>query len=172
MRSLPCITRLIASLSLTLLRKYLGAEYKEKYRSLCLDRNGSKSKTAVLAEICSFMDMVPPFRELATKSMGSMIEIQKAQLYELGESLRWPVGTLPECQRNLMDLGSLLCTVQSLRGSRASSRLCLRTNLSRNGMMQIQPCALPSTTCATYPRPGSPCSRGKFTTCQWETSLI
>jgi hypothetical protein len=31
------------------------------------------------------MDMVPPFRELATKSMGSMIEVQKGQLFELGE---------------------------------------------------------------------------------------
>ena len=27
--------------------------------------------------------MVPPFRELATKSMGSMLELQKSQLFEL-----------------------------------------------------------------------------------------
>jgi hypothetical protein len=61
-----------------------GAEYMGKFRRLNLDKN-TKSKTRLLGEICSFMDMVPPFRDLATKSMGSMIEVQKGQLFELGE---------------------------------------------------------------------------------------
>ncbi len=56
-----------------------------KFRRLNLDKNTQKSKTRLLGEICSFMDMVPPFRDLATKSMGSMIEVQKGQLFELGE---------------------------------------------------------------------------------------
>jgi hypothetical protein len=56
-----------------------------KFRRLNLDKNIQKSKTRLLGEICSFMDMVPPFRDLATKSMGSMIEMQKGQLFELGE---------------------------------------------------------------------------------------
>lgn len=58
-----------------------------KFRRLNLENNIQKSKTKLLGEICSFLDMVPPFRELATKSMGSMIEMQKGQLFELGESL-------------------------------------------------------------------------------------
>ena len=33
--------------------------------------------------MCTFVDMVPPFRELANKSMGSMLEAQKCQLFEL-----------------------------------------------------------------------------------------
>ena len=66
----------------------IGAEYKSKFRSLHSDvsvENGQKSKTMLLGDICSFLDMVPPFRDLATKSMGAMIELQKGQLYELGE---------------------------------------------------------------------------------------
>lgn len=62
----------------------LGAEYKVKFRNLTLDESSDhKRKTRLLGEICSFLDMVPPFRDLATKAMGSMIEIQKGQLYEL-----------------------------------------------------------------------------------------
>ncbi len=41
------------------------------------------SKTQLLSEICTFVDMVPAFRDLGTKTMGSMIELQKSQLYEL-----------------------------------------------------------------------------------------
>merc|ERR1719203_1651947 len=37
----------------------------------------------LLGEVCTFVDMVPPFRDMATKAMGSMIELQKGQLYEL-----------------------------------------------------------------------------------------
>ncbi|KAL7517866.1 hypothetical protein ACHAWX_002747 [Stephanocyclus meneghinianus] len=58
----------------------LGAEYKRKFPSSTED---SESKTHRLSEICTFVDMVPPFRELATKSMGSMLELQKNQLFEL-----------------------------------------------------------------------------------------
>ena len=75
----------------------LGAEYKIKFRNLNLDNDDSsnsssssssssntpKGKTRLLGEICSFLDMIPPFRDLATKCMGSMIEKQKCQLYEL-----------------------------------------------------------------------------------------
>lgn len=55
-----------------------GAEYKEKFSRL--------ASLKKLSEICTFVDMVPPFRDLASKSMGSMIEMQKVQLYELGKS--------------------------------------------------------------------------------------
>lgn len=58
----------------------LGAEYKQKFRST--DAN-SQSKTHLLSEVCTFVDMVPPFREMANKSMGSMLEVQKSQLLEL-----------------------------------------------------------------------------------------
>ena len=62
----------------------VGAEFKVKFRNLNLDEK-KKSKTKLLGEICSFLDSVPPFRDLATKCMGSMIEKQKSQLYELGK---------------------------------------------------------------------------------------
>lgn len=58
-----------------------GAEYKLKFRSL----NSTSEKANLLGEVCSFVDMVPPFRDMATKSMGAMIELQKGQLYELGK---------------------------------------------------------------------------------------
>ena len=64
----------------------IGAEYKSKFQSLeSSPSEGKDSKTKLLGEVCTFVDMVPPFRDLATKSMGSMIELQKGQLYELGE---------------------------------------------------------------------------------------
>ena len=66
-----------------ILSRISGAEYKGKFRNLC--SSGEGSKTMMLAEVCTFVDMVPPFRDLATKSMGNMIESQKGQLYELGE---------------------------------------------------------------------------------------
>lgn len=66
-----------------------GAEYKSKFRSIestaASSSEGQGSKIKLLLEVCTFVDMVPPFRDLATKSMGSMIELQKGQLYELGE---------------------------------------------------------------------------------------
>ncbi|KAL7541114.1 hypothetical protein ACHAXR_010645 [Thalassiosira sp. AJA248-18] len=63
----------------------LGAEYKSKFRRLfCNDNFSSPSeKTRLLGEVCTFVDMVPPFRDLATRSMGHMTELQKGQLYEL-----------------------------------------------------------------------------------------
>jgi len=62
-----------------------GAEYKEKFSRLASSMDQS-SRMKKLSEICTFVDMVPPFRDLASKSMGSMIEMQKVQLYELGKS--------------------------------------------------------------------------------------
>ena len=58
----------------------LGAEYKRKFKS---DDEKSESKTNILSKVCTFVDMVPPFRELANKSMGSMLEAQKSQLFDL-----------------------------------------------------------------------------------------
>jgi hypothetical protein len=58
----------------------LGAEYKPKVRWSDETRN---SKTRLLSEICTFVDMVPPFRDLANKSMGSMLDVQKDQLFQL-----------------------------------------------------------------------------------------
>ena len=65
-----------------------GAEYKIKFRNLYSDKRADseeRSKTKLLGEVCSFLDMVPPFRDLATKAMGDMIEVQKGQLYELSK---------------------------------------------------------------------------------------
>ena len=62
----------------------LGAEF----RSLYSGGESADSRTKLLGEVCSFMDQVPPFRSLATKSMGAMLNVQKAQLYKLGESDR------------------------------------------------------------------------------------
>ena len=68
---------------------FKGAEYKVKFHNLYSDSGGadseSKSNTRLLGEVCSFMDMIPPFRDLATNSMGAMLEVQKGQLYELGK---------------------------------------------------------------------------------------
>jgi len=65
----------------------LGAEYKSKFpsfdSSMESSPEGKDDKAKLLGDICTFVDMVPPFRDLATKSMGSMIELQKGQLYEL-----------------------------------------------------------------------------------------
>jgi len=61
---------------------FLGAEYKEKFSKLASSVDES-SKMKMLSEICTFVDLVPPFRDLASKSMGSMIEMQKVQLCEL-----------------------------------------------------------------------------------------
>ncbi|KAK1738952.1 centromere/kinetochore protein Zw10 [Skeletonema marinoi] len=58
------------------------AEYKEKFSKLASSVDES-SKMKMLSEICTFVDLVPPFRDLASKSMGSMIEMQKVQLCEL-----------------------------------------------------------------------------------------
>ncbi|KAL7465659.1 hypothetical protein ACHAXS_005977 [Conticribra weissflogii] len=70
-----------------------GVEYKDKLRSLISPKGKDRiqeqeigkqsSKTQLLSEICTFVDMVPAFRDLGTKTMGSMIELQKSQLYEL-----------------------------------------------------------------------------------------
>ena len=58
---------------------------EEKHRHEKTTNSQVQSKTQLLSYVCTFVDMVPPFRDLATKSMGSMIELQKSQLYELGE---------------------------------------------------------------------------------------
>ncbi len=62
-----------------------GAEYKEKFSKLASSMDDSSS-VKKLSEVCTFVDLVPPFRHLASKSMGSMIEMQKVQLYELSKS--------------------------------------------------------------------------------------
>jgi len=68
----------------------LGAEYKGKFNSFSSskdadvdDNPGRQNKMQLLSGVCTFVDSVPPFRDLATKSMGAMIELQKSQLYEL-----------------------------------------------------------------------------------------
>lgn len=55
----------------------LGVEYRDKFPQ---DENGNDSALKV---ICTFLDAVPTFRELADKSMNEMIDFQKAQLSEL-----------------------------------------------------------------------------------------
>mmetsp|Transcript_31881 Transcript_31881/g.48899 ORF Transcript_31881/g.48899 Transcript_31881/m.48899 type:complete len:809 (+) Transcript_31881:105-2531(+) len=52
----------------------LGLEYKEKF---------TKSDQGELRRMCMFVDMVPPFRELANKSLGEIIEKQQFILWEL-----------------------------------------------------------------------------------------
>jgi hypothetical protein len=46
-----------------------GAEYKEKFSRLASSMDQS-SRMKKLSEICTFVDMVPPFRDLASKSRG------------------------------------------------------------------------------------------------------
>jgi hypothetical protein len=64
-----------------------GAEYKSKFRSLETTSSEGQQDDMItlLGEVCTFVDMVPPFRDLASRTMGSMIELQKGQLYELGK---------------------------------------------------------------------------------------
>jgi len=57
----------------------LGLEYKEKF----LASGDDAPTTARLQQLCTFVDLVPPFRELAERTMGSMIDRQKAQLLEV-----------------------------------------------------------------------------------------
>ena len=57
----------------------LGLEYKEKF----LASGDDARTTARLQQLCTFVDLVPPFRELAERTMGSMIDRQKAQLLEV-----------------------------------------------------------------------------------------
>jgi centromere/kinetochore protein ZW10 len=71
----------------------LGLEYKDKFP---LAKGADDTRGKLLRQTCMFVDMVPPFRELADRSMGDMLEKQKAQLLEvvgsritlLGDSLR------------------------------------------------------------------------------------
>ena len=55
----------------------LGIEYKELFP------DGSDTRGQLLKQGCIFVDMVPPFRELADKAMGDMVESQRDQLWEL-----------------------------------------------------------------------------------------
>ena len=58
----------------------LGLEYKDKFPLAA----GSEDKRAqLLRQTCMFVDMVPPFRELAERSMGDMLERQKGQLWDI-----------------------------------------------------------------------------------------
>jgi len=71
----------------------LGLEYKDKFP---LATETEDTRGHLLRQTCMFVDMVPPFRELADRSMGDMLERQKGQLWDilgsritlLGDSLR------------------------------------------------------------------------------------
>lgn len=72
----------------------LGLEYKDKFPLATTESEDSRGQ--MLRQTCMFVDMVPPFRELADRSMGDMLERQKGQLGEIlgsritlfGDSLR------------------------------------------------------------------------------------
>lgn len=55
----------------------LGIVYKERFP------DGSDTRGQLLKKGCIFVDMVPPFRELADKALGDTLEAQRAQLWEL-----------------------------------------------------------------------------------------
>jgi centromere/kinetochore protein ZW10 len=55
----------------------LGVEYRDKFPQ------EENDKDSALKVICTFLDAVPIFRELADKSMNEMIDYQKTQLSEL-----------------------------------------------------------------------------------------
>lgn len=57
----------------------LGLEYKEKF----LASGDVAPTTTRLRQLCTFVDLVPPFRELAERTMGTMIDRQKAQLLQV-----------------------------------------------------------------------------------------
>lgn len=71
----------------------LGLEYKDKFP---IATEAEDTRGQLLRQTCMFVDMVPPFRELADRSMGDMLERQRGQLWEilgsritlLGDSLR------------------------------------------------------------------------------------
>jgi hypothetical protein len=71
----------------------LGLEYKDKFP---VAAGTEDTRGQLLPQTCMFVDMVPPFRELADRSMSDMLERQKGQLWEivgtritlLSESLR------------------------------------------------------------------------------------
>lgn len=70
----------------------MGLEYKEKFPPA----TEGDIRGQLLRQTCMFVDMVPPFRELAGRSMGDMIDKQKMQLLDmvgsrislLGDALR------------------------------------------------------------------------------------
>jgi len=135
----------------------IGVEYKSKFMSVSstVDEDSSEnshekegssntadnkkqSKTYLLSEICTFVDMVPPFRDLATKSMGPCLKLKNHN-----------------------------CMSSYLPGSRVLRPPLAQMNLSQNGMMQRLRCELLSTIYATCRRHGSKCYHVECITCPW-----
>ena len=56
----------------------LGLEYKERFSADTTCANVPR-----LRQLCTFVDLVPPFRELAARTMGEMINRQRFQLEEV-----------------------------------------------------------------------------------------
>jgi centromere/kinetochore protein ZW10 len=56
----------------------LGLEYKDRFPAPEENKQGN-----LLRQTCLFVDMVPPFRDLANRSMGDMLDLQKHQLVEI-----------------------------------------------------------------------------------------
>ena len=75
----------------------LGLEYKERFPETTDERG------RLLREACIFVDMVPPFRELADKAMGDMLEGQRDQLWELVGVRVTLLGRALESNESLME---------------------------------------------------------------------
>jgi Centromere/kinetochore Zw10 len=75
----------------------LGMEYKERFPE------GTDTRGQLLQQACIFVDMVPPFRELADKAMGDMLEEQRDQLWELVGVRVKLLGQALESNESLME---------------------------------------------------------------------
>lgn len=60
----------------------LGLEYKDRFTSLITSDNGGKRED-ISPMKCTFIDLVPTFRELAERTMNDMIKYQMNQLSEV-----------------------------------------------------------------------------------------
>lgn len=75
----------------------LGIEYKERFPE------GTDTRGKLLQQACIFVDMVPPFRELADKAMGDMLEEQRDQLWELVGARVKLLGQALQSNESLME---------------------------------------------------------------------
>eukprot|EP00978_Attheya_sp_CCMP212_P034347 scaffold143527_cov65-Attheya_sp.AAC.1 len=78
----------------------LGNEFRTKFPPLM---EGGDVQGNVLRQMCTFVDLVPPFRSLADKALGDMIERQKFQLMDIVASRLEMLGKAVESNENVTE---------------------------------------------------------------------